>query len=63
MPAVTPSVRSAVPTAARRRTPSQARSRELVGKVLDAASRIVVGQGVDAVTTRSIAAAADIPVG
>jgi AcrR family transcriptional regulator len=62
MPAVTPSVRSAVPTAARRRTPSQARSRELVGKVLDAASRIVVGQGVDAVTTRSIAAAADIPV-
>jgi AcrR family transcriptional regulator len=55
-------VRSAVPTAARRRTPSQARSRELVGKVLDAASRIVVGQGVDAVTTRSIAAAADIPV-
>jgi AcrR family transcriptional regulator len=62
MPAVTPSVRSAVPTSTRRRTPSQARSRELVGKVLDAASRIVVGQGVDAVTTRSIAAAADIPV-
>ena len=61
MPAVTPSA-PAVTARTRRRTPSQARSRELVGKVLDAASRIVVGQGVDALTTRSIAAAADIPV-
>jgi AcrR family transcriptional regulator len=61
MPAVTPST-SAPSTGSRRRTPSQARSRELVGKVLDAASRIVVGQGVDALTTRSIAAAAGIPV-
>jgi AcrR family transcriptional regulator len=62
MPAVTPSAPSVATTRARRRTPTQARSRELVGKVLDAASRIVVGQGVDALTTRSIAAAADIPV-
>jgi AcrR family transcriptional regulator len=57
MPAVTTS--SARTT---RRTPTQARSRELVGKVLDAASRIVVAQGVDALTTRSIAAAARVPV-
>jgi len=57
MPAVTPQSASAV----RRRTPSQARSRERVGKVLDAASRIVVADGVEALTTRSIAAAAGIP--
>jgi len=58
MPAVTPSTATAV----RRRTPSQARSRERVGKVLDAASQIVVAQGIDALSTRSIAAAAGIPV-
>lgn len=58
MPAVTPSTATAV----RRRTPSQARSRERVGKVLDAASQIVVAQGIDSLSTRSIAAAAGIPV-
>lgn len=57
MPVVTPSTATT-----RRRTPAQARSRELVGKVLDAASRIVVAEGIDALTTRSIAATAGVPV-
>lgn len=58
MPAVTPSVATAV----RRRTPTQARSRERVDRILEAASRIVVEHGIDALTTRSIAAGADVPV-
>lgn len=57
-----PAVTTSSARTARRRTPTQARSRELVGKVLDAASRIVVAEGVDALTTRSIAAAARVPV-
>jgi AcrR family transcriptional regulator len=54
--------RSPVPAPARRRTPTQVRSRERVEKILDAASQIVVAGGVDALTTRSIAEAAGIPV-
>ncbi|MGY2874395.1 AcrR family transcriptional regulator [Marmoricola sp. URHA0025 HA25] len=56
MPAV------AASSTVRRRTPTQARSRELVGKVLEAASRVVVAQGLEALTTRSAAAAAGVPV-
>jgi AcrR family transcriptional regulator len=58
MSGVTPS--PSVP--GRRRRPAQARSRARVEKVLDAASRIVVSSGVEALTTRSIAVAAGIPV-
>jgi AcrR family transcriptional regulator len=58
MSGVTPS--PAVP--GRRRRPAQVRSRERVEKVLEAASRIVVTSGVEALTTRSIAVAAGIPV-
>ncbi|MFL6062733.1 MAG: TetR/AcrR family transcriptional regulator [Marmoricola sp.] len=46
----------------RRRTPAQARSREKVEKILDAATQVVVAEGVDSLTTRAIAARAGIPV-
>lgn len=49
-------------TAVRRREPAQARSRERVERILEAASDIVVSHGVDALTTRAIAAEAKIPV-
>jgi len=62
MPAVTPSPTADSLTAVRRRMPTQARSRERVDRILEAASRIVVEHGIDALTTRSIAAAADVPV-
>ena len=42
--------------------PTQVRSRERVEKILDVASRIVVSGGIEALTTRSIAEAAEIPV-
>ena len=42
--------------------PTQVRSRERVGRILDVASQIVVSGGVEALTTRSIAEAAEIPV-
>jgi AcrR family transcriptional regulator len=58
MSVVTP----AVSTPARRRTPTQVRSRERVEKILDAASKLVVADGVEALTTRSIAETAKIPV-
>src|SRR3569833_811249 len=58
MAAVTPQATTPV----RRRTPTQARSRERVEKILDVTSKIVVTDGVDAVTTRNIAEAARIPV-
>lgn len=48
--------------AVRRRTPAQARSRERVERILDAASKVVVEHGVEALTTRGIAAEAGIPV-
>ena len=57
MPVVTPSE-----SAVRRRSPVQARSRERVERILDVAARIVVERGVDALTTRSVAAEAGVPV-
>ncbi|MFL6156854.1 MAG: TetR/AcrR family transcriptional regulator [Marmoricola sp.] len=62
MPAVTPSVTTPVAGSSRRRVPTQVRSRERVEKILDVASQIVVSGGIDALTTRSIAEAAQIPV-
>lgn len=46
----------------RRRVPTQARSRERVERILDAASQIVAAEGIDGLTTRSIADAAGLPV-
>jgi AcrR family transcriptional regulator len=42
--------------------PAQARSRRRVEQILDQAARLVVTQGVESLTTRDIAAAADVPV-
>lgn len=42
--------------------PAQARSRERVERILDSAARLVVTNGVDGLTTRSIAEAAELPV-
>lgn len=49
-------------TAVRRRMPTQVRSRERVERILDAASQIVLDEGMDALSTRSIASAAGVPV-
>jgi len=49
-------------SAVRRRLPVQGRSRERVERILDAAADLVVAHGVDALTTRSIATEAKIPV-
>ncbi|HYU85288.1 MAG TPA: TetR/AcrR family transcriptional regulator [Kribbellaceae bacterium] len=49
-------------TTTSRRAPSQRRSRERVEKILDAAERIIVEDGADALTTRSCAARAGVPV-
>ncbi|UUW90707.1 TetR/AcrR family transcriptional regulator [Nocardioides sp. WV_118_6] len=46
----------------RRRLPTQARSRERVERILDAAAQLVVAEGVEGLTTRSIAEAAGLPV-
>jgi AcrR family transcriptional regulator len=45
-----------------RRTPVQHRSRERVEEILRAAERLVVRDGVDALTTRAVATAARVPV-
>ncbi len=45
-----------------RRAPVQARSRQRVEALLDAAERLVVRRGVEALTTREIAEAAKVPV-
>lgn len=45
-----------------RRIPRQARSRRRVEDILEAASRLVLAHGVDALTTRTIAEAAEVPV-
>ncbi|WP_278257717.1 TetR family transcriptional regulator [Nocardioides convexus] len=46
----------------RRRLPTQARSRERVERILDGAAQLVVTEGVDGLTTRSIADTAGLPV-
>jgi AcrR family transcriptional regulator len=56
------SVVDATSTTPQRRVPQQERSRRLVDGLLDAAQRIVVERGVDALTTRDIAEGADAPV-
>ncbi len=45
-----------------RRVPTQERSRRRVARVLDAAAKIVVRDGVEALSTREIARAAGIPI-
>lgn len=57
-----PAVRERVVTPPKRRIPRQARSRRRVEDLLDAAARLVVEQGVEALTTRDIADAAGAPV-
>ncbi len=49
-------------TTPKRRVPRQERSRRRVEDLLDAAARLVVEHGVEAVTTRDIAEAAGVPV-
>ena len=56
------SVRSNETSPPKRRVPTQARSRRRVEGILDAAERLVVQHGVDALTTRDIAEAAAVPV-
>lgn len=46
----------------RRRLPTQARSRERVERILDAAAQLVVADGVEGLSTRSIADTAGLPV-
>jgi AcrR family transcriptional regulator len=46
-----------------RRVPRQARSREKVARVLEAADRLLAEQGVEALTTTRVAAAAGVSVG
>ncbi|WP_435770335.1 TetR/AcrR family transcriptional regulator [Nocardioides sp. SYSU DS0651] len=53
---------STASVSSRRRVPTQARSRERVERILDAASQIVLAEGVDGLSTRSIAEAAGLPV-
>lgn len=50
------------PEAPRRRVPTQERSRRRVSDLLEAAADLVVEHGVEAVTTRSIADRAGVPV-
>jgi AcrR family transcriptional regulator len=56
-----PAVRTR-PSTPKRRVPRQDRSRRRVEGLLDAAARLVVERGVDALTTRDIAEAAGAPV-
>src|SRR5689334_16420934 len=57
-----PPVDATSTTPVQRRVPRQERSRRRVEGLLDAAERIVVERGVDALTTRDIAEAAGVPV-
>ena len=47
---------------AKRRVPQQVRSRDRVQRILEVAGEIVVDKGVEGVTTRAIAAGAELPV-
>ncbi|MDP3894940.1 TetR/AcrR family transcriptional regulator [Nocardioides sp.] len=49
-------------TAVRRRIPTQGRSRARVERILDAASQIVLADGIEALTTRTVADVAAMPV-
>src|SRR5918999_193824 len=51
------------PEPALRRVPQQARSRALMQRVLDASEDLLAREGVEALTTTRIAAAADVAVG
>lgn len=62
MNASNPSPSPDAPPDHRRRMPMQARSRARVERILTAAERLVVGGGVEALSTRAIATAARIPV-
>ena len=57
-----PAVRSSEQPPPKRRVPTQERSRRRVEDLLDAADRLVLDHGVDALTTRDIATAAAVPV-
>jgi AcrR family transcriptional regulator len=46
-----------------RRTPQQARSRARLARVLEAAERVLVGEGIEALTTTRVAAEAKVSVG
>jgi len=58
----TPNATSAL-TPGELRQPRQARSRERVRRILEAADEILASEGVDALTMRRLAEAADVPVG
>lgn len=57
-----PVVRNAPRPSPKRRVPTQERSRRRVEELLDAAARLVVDHGVEALSTRDIAQAAEVPV-
>ncbi|MFF0014140.1 TetR family transcriptional regulator [Streptomyces sp. NPDC005374] len=59
----TPDADSAAWIASLRRTPQQARSRARLARVLDAAERILVEEGVESLTTTRIASEARVSVG
>lgn len=59
---MSPSALSNERAAGRRRVPQQTRSIERVERILDAAATLVVEGGVDALSTRGVAAAAEVPV-
>ncbi|MER6417806.1 TetR/AcrR family transcriptional regulator [Streptomyces sp. NPDC001137] len=46
-----------------RRTPQQARSKARLARVLEAAERVLIGEGVEALTTTRVAAEAEVSVG
>lgn len=62
MPASSPRSTATAADVVPRRVPTQARSRKRVEAILDAAERLVVDRGVEALTTRDIAQAAGVPV-
>lgn len=59
---MSPSALSNERAAGKRRVPQQTRSIERVERILDAAAELVVSEGVDALSTRGVAALAEVPV-